>query len=84
MYRGDLDATITHFPKTTRHVVSLSEEANEVSALARNFETLFAKELCDLLVSLETASPGYSMEIACVLTRKPQGQNQEGVEFSPK
>jgi hypothetical protein len=38
--------------------------------LAPNSETLFAKELSDLLVSLEAASPGYDMEIACVLVGK--------------
>jgi hypothetical protein len=35
--------------------------------LAPNFEALFGKELCDLLVSLEAANPGYGKEIACVL-----------------
>jgi hypothetical protein len=38
--------------------------------LAPNFEAFFGKELCDLLVSLEAASPGYGKEIACVLTGK--------------
>jgi hypothetical protein len=38
--------------------------------LAPNSEALFGKELCDLLVSLEAASPGYGMEIASVLARK--------------
>ena len=36
-------------------------------------EVLFAKELCDLLVSLEAASPGYGKEIACLLSRKDPG-----------
>jgi hypothetical protein len=36
--------------------------------LASNSEALFGKELCDLLVRLEAASPGYGMEIASVLT----------------
>jgi hypothetical protein len=35
-----------------------------------NSEALFGKELCDLLVSLEASSPGYGMEIACVLAGK--------------
>jgi hypothetical protein len=38
--------------------------------LSPNIESLFGKELCDLLVSLEAASPGYGKEIACVLTGK--------------
>jgi hypothetical protein len=38
--------------------------------LAPNSEALFGKELCDLLVSLEVANPGYGKEIACVLTGK--------------
>jgi hypothetical protein len=38
--------------------------------LAPNSEALFAKELSDLLVSLEAASPGYGMEIASILAGK--------------
>jgi hypothetical protein len=38
--------------------------------LAPNSQALFGKELCDLLVSLEAASPGYGMEIASVLAGK--------------
>lgn len=42
-------------------------EVVEADVLAPNSEALFAKELCELLVSLEAASPGYGKEIACVL-----------------
>jgi hypothetical protein len=35
-----------------------------------NSEALFEKELCDLLVSLEVATPTYGKEIACILTEK--------------
>jgi hypothetical protein len=38
--------------------------------LAPNSETLFAKELSALLVSLEAASPGFGMEMACILVGK--------------
>jgi hypothetical protein len=38
--------------------------------LSPNSEALFGKELCDLLVDLEVASPGYGKEIACVLVGK--------------
>jgi hypothetical protein len=50
-----------------------SEELDFVDTggvLAPNSEALFGKELCDLLVSLEVANPGYGKEIACVLTEK--------------
>jgi hypothetical protein len=40
------------------------------SVLARRFEALFAKELCGLLASLQTASPGYGKDIGCVLAGK--------------
>jgi hypothetical protein len=36
-------------------------------------DALFAKELFDLLVSLEAASPGSAKEIACLLSEKPTG-----------
>jgi hypothetical protein len=38
--------------------------------LAPNSEALFGKELCELLISFEATSPGYGMEIACVLAGK--------------
>jgi hypothetical protein len=38
--------------------------------LGPNSETLFGKELFDLLVSLEAASPEYGIDIACVLAGK--------------
>jgi hypothetical protein len=59
---GGLDASVT-----TVHVVSLSDGIDEAGVLAPNSEALFGKEICDLLVSLEAASPGYGKEIACVL-----------------
>jgi hypothetical protein len=50
--------------------------------LPPNSEALFGKELCDLLVSLEVASPGYGMEIACVLAGKASEDIIKKVEKS--
>jgi hypothetical protein len=47
---------------------SIATLSSEAAVLASNSEALFGKELCDLLVRLEAASPGYGMEIASVLT----------------
>jgi hypothetical protein len=62
---GGLDA-----PVTIAHVVYLREEIDKAGVLAPNSEALFGKEICNLLVSLEAASPGYGKELACVLSRK--------------
>jgi hypothetical protein len=59
---GGLDASVS-----TMHVVSLSDGIDKAGVLAPNSEALFGKEICDLLISLEAASPGYGKEIACVL-----------------
>jgi hypothetical protein len=64
---GGLDASVSLSSVAFGHVVSLSDEIVDASVLAPNSEALFAKELSDLLVSLEAASPGYGMEIASVL-----------------
>jgi hypothetical protein len=61
---GGLDASATLL---IGHVVSLSNEVVEAGVLTPTSEALFAKELSDLLVSLEAVSPGYGMEIASVL-----------------
>jgi hypothetical protein len=52
--------------------------------LAPNSEALFGKELCDLLVNLDTASPGYGMKIACVLAGKAFEDMIKKVENSPR
>jgi hypothetical protein len=67
---GGSDASDTQSSVSTRHVVSLSNEVDEAGVLASNSDALFAKELSDLLISLETVSPGYGMEIASVLAGK--------------
>jgi hypothetical protein len=50
--------------------------------LPPNSEALFEKELCNLLVSLEVASPGYGMKIACVLAGKASENIIKKVEKS--
>ena len=49
------------------HMVSLNDEVDDACVLAPNSDALFAKELCDLLVRLEAAIPGYGKDIACAL-----------------
>jgi hypothetical protein len=49
-------------------------------ALAPNSETLFTNELCGLLVRLETAYPGSSKEIACILSEKATGEKVKKVK----
>jgi hypothetical protein len=52
-------------------------------ALAPTSEALFTKEFCGLLVSLEAAYPGSSKEIACILSEKAiGGENQESEGIS--
>jgi hypothetical protein len=63
-------------------VVSLSDDIDEVGVLAPNSEALFGKEICDLLVSLETASPGFGKEIVCVLAGKASKEVIKKVEKS--
>jgi hypothetical protein len=46
------------------------EKVNEAATLAPNSDELFVKELCDLLASLEAASPGSGKAIACLLAEK--------------
>jgi hypothetical protein len=58
--------------------VDLGGKVNEKDALSS--EALFAKELCDLLVSLEAAIPGSSKEIASILTEKATMDKVKKVE----
>jgi hypothetical protein len=43
-------------------------------------DALFAKELCDLLVSLEAVSPGSIKEIGCLLSEKATGNKVKKVK----
>jgi hypothetical protein len=81
---GGLDASATLSSVAIRHVVSLNDETVKKGVLAPNSEALFAKELSDLLVSLEAASPGYGMEIASVLAGKASEDIIRKVEKSLK
>jgi hypothetical protein len=82
---GGLDALATLPFIDIGHVVSLSDKIVEAGVLAPNSEALFAKELSDLLVSLEAASPGYGIEITCVLARKAsEDMIKKGREIAQK
>jgi hypothetical protein len=79
---GGLDASVTLSSVAIGHMVSLSDEIVDAGVLAPNSEALFAKELSDLFVSLEAASPGYGMEIASVLAGKASDDIIRKVEKS--
>jgi hypothetical protein len=79
---GGLDASATLLFVDIGHVVSLSDEIIEIGMLAPNSEVLFAKELSNLSISLEAASQGYGMEIACVLVEKASEDIIKKVEKS--
>jgi hypothetical protein len=84
---GGLDASGTSavasgHAVSSGHVVSLSDGVDEVGVLAPNSEALFGKEICDLLVSLEMASPGFGKEIVCVLAGKASKEVIKKVEKS--
>jgi hypothetical protein len=79
---GEFNALAALSSVSIGHVVSLSNEVAEAGVLAPNFDALFAKELSDLLVSLEAAIPGYGMEIASVLAGKASKDIVRKVEKS--
>jgi hypothetical protein len=79
---GEFDASAALSSVSIGHVVPLSNEVAEASVLAPNSDALFAKELSDLLVSLEAAIPGYGMEIASVLAGKASKDIVRKVEKS--
>ena len=70
---GVSDVTALPLPVTIEQVVPVSGMTIEssVSAPAPNSNALFAKELCDLLASVEVARPGLGRSIACLLTGTP-------------
>jgi hypothetical protein len=57
-------------PSSPLLVVPLGGEIGEVGASAPDSETLFAKELCDLLISLESVCLGGGKEIIDILATK--------------
>jgi hypothetical protein len=58
--KGCFDASGTLSAVASGNVVSLSDDVDEAGVLAPNSEALFGKEIYDLLISLEAASPGFS------------------------
>jgi hypothetical protein len=60
---GGLDASATLSSIAVGTMVSQSDKVDEAGVLA----PLYGEKLCDLLVSLEAASPGYSMELLASL-----------------
>jgi hypothetical protein len=78
----DLVAMQSH--EFMEEVVSLSDEVNEVGALASNSDHLFVKQLCELLGRLKAASPGYGKEIACVLMETTTNDIIKKVENFPR
>jgi hypothetical protein len=63
-------SAVPETPSSPLLVVSLSGEIGEVGASAPDSETLFANELYDLLISLESACLGGGKEIVDILTAK--------------
>jgi hypothetical protein len=51
------------------HVVSRGDKVDEAGVVA----PLYGEDLCDLLVSLEAASPRYGKEIVCFFAGKALG-----------
>ena len=73
MEHGVLDVATLPLPATIEQVMPVSDMTIEPSVLAPtpNPNALFAKELCDLLASVEVARPGLGRSIACLLTGTP-------------
>ena len=61
-------------------MVSVCDEVDKEVRQTPNSEALFAKELYDLLASLEVASPGFGKAIACILTEKVSTSKIEKVK----
>ena len=73
MERGVSDVAALPSSATIGQVMHVSGMTIEPSVLAPtpNPDALFAKELCDLLASVEVARPGLGRSIACLLTGTP-------------
>ena len=69
---------------TVGHVVPPGGDVVGTDALAPCSDALFAKELCNLLYSLEAASPRSGKAVACILTGKFNEDKIKKVEKSPK
>ena len=78
-----MDIAVSAIPSsaTMEHVIHVSDMPSEPSVLAPtpNPYALFAKELCDLLASVEVARLGLGRSIACLLTGTPIRGKQKKV-----
>ena len=89
--RGVLDAVAPPSPVTIGEVLPVGDVTIEPGVLAPTLdpEVPFAKKLCDLLASVEVATPGLGRSIACLLTgtsirgkcvKVGQGKKSGGIE----
>ncbi|XBJ24031.1 hypothetical protein VPH35_002000 [Triticum aestivum] len=79
--RGVLDGGALPSPATIEQVMPVSGMTIEPSVVAPtpSPDALFAKELCDLLTSVDVARPGLGRSIACHLTGTPiRGKQKKG------
>jgi hypothetical protein len=79
--RGVLDVAALPSSATIEQVMPVSDMTIEPLVLAPtpSSDALFAKELCDLLASVEVARPGLGRSIACLLTGTPIRGKQKKV-----
>jgi hypothetical protein len=80
-----LPLSVEHKKVDSPMTLSSPEQSDGVSApippsMLDNPDALFAKELCDILSSLEAAIPGCGRAVACLLTGTPiKGKSKVGV-----
>ncbi|KAM3335554.1 hypothetical protein ACQJBY_029825 [Aegilops geniculata] len=81
MESGVLDAAVVPSSMIIGQVMPVSGMTTEPLVLAPTPDSnaLFAKELCDLLASVEVARPGLGRSIACLLTGTPIRDKQKKV-----
>ncbi|XBI93025.1 hypothetical protein VPH35_029961 [Triticum aestivum] len=81
MESGVLDVVVVPLSVTIGQVMPVSGMTTEPLVLAPtpNSNALFAKELCDLVASVEVARPGLGRSIACLLTGMPIRDKQKKV-----
>jgi hypothetical protein len=66
----DIDGIMDHASLPPMETDLCGEKGIEAGALTPNSETLFARELCDLVVRSEVAILGYGKKIACIFAEK--------------
>ncbi|KAE8812477.1 putative LRR receptor-like serine/threonine-protein kinase [Hordeum vulgare] len=79
MERRVLDVVALPSSTTIEQVMPVTSMTTEPSVLppTPNPNALFAKELCDLLASVEVTRPGLGRSIACLLTETPIRDKQQ-------